>query len=198
MKLIGLTGGIASGKTTVSKLFASYGIPVIDADKISHQIILRPDIVQQILLHFGDEVCDFTGKLDRRKLGKLVFAKTEEREWLNQLMHPAIREEIEKQIQQHAKEHAAPYLIIAIPLLSENIDHYHWLDEILVVDAPKAEQISRAQQRDHHSAEHIERVLSAQHSRKQRLRIADYVIDNHGDINQLKEAVATFHRRFFN
>lgn len=192
MLKIGLTGGIGSGKSTVANLFAELGIPIIDADVVSRQVV-EPGTpaLQKIVQHFGEEVLQKDGTLNRAALRDKVFGFDEERLWLEQLLHPLILEEM--QIESEAAH--GPYCILVIPLLLE-IAPYEIIGRILVVDAPETLQTERAIQRDQLSAAQIEAILKAQTNRLQRLAVADDVIHNDGSLADLKQQVLKLHGRY--
>jgi dephospho-CoA kinase len=182
---IGLTGGVASGKTTVSNMFAQFGVPIIDTDVIAREIV-RPGetALQQIRDLFGDEVIDDTGHLDRRALRSIVFESEEARRELETILHPAIGEETRRQ----ADALGGPYQLIVVPLLvGSNL--LNFLDRVLIVDCDPDLQYSRLLARDAESPEQASRILAAQPRREDRLAIADDVIRNDSDLDQLSEQV---------
>lgn len=193
MLRIGLTGGIGSGKSAVTRLFAARGIPVIDADVIARDL-LAPDApaTQEVLNEFGDEIRDpLTGGLERKALRRLVFANIQARHRLETLLHPKIRAEMNRQ--QTGLE--APYCILSIPLLVES-GLRDIVDRVLVVDCPESLQVARTMTRDGISRDDALAILAAQASRAQRLAQADDVIDNSGDLVALEAQVETLHRRY--
>ncbi|MFW5452612.1 dephospho-CoA kinase [Thioalkalivibrio sulfidiphilus] len=193
MLRIGLTGGIGSGKSAVSRLFAERGIPVIDADVIAREL-LAPDApaTQEVLDEFGDEIRDpMTGGLDRKALRRLVFGNIQARHRLETLLHPKIRAEMNRR--QTGLD--APYCIMSIPLLVES-GLRETVDRVLVVDCPEALQVERTMTRDGISRDETLAILDAQASRAQRLEQADDVIDNSGDLAALEGQVERLHRRY--
>ena len=191
--IIGLTGGIGSGKTTVSDLFANqHGIVIVDADVCS-RIVVEPGrpALAQIRAHFGDGVIQADGQLDRAALRKRVFAEPEERRWLETLLHPLIFEEMCDQL----KNAASPYAILVSPLLIE-AGQTSLCHRVLVVDAPQALQLSRTMARDNNSAEQVQAIMDTQASREQRLARADDVIVNDGDLASLTRQVAQLHELY--
>ncbi|WP_422126703.1 dephospho-CoA kinase [Thioalkalivibrio sulfidiphilus] len=193
MLRIGLTGGIGSGKSAVSRLFAERGIPVIDADVIAREL-LAPDApaTQEVLDEFGDEIRDpMTGGLDRKALRRLVFANIQARHRLETLLHPKIRAEMNRQ----QTGLGSPYCIMSIPLLVES-GLRETVDRVLVVDCPEALQVERTMSRDGISRDDALAILAAQASRAQRLALADDVIDNSGDLVALEAQVETLHRHY--
>lgn len=189
---IGLTGGIGSGKTTVSDLFRNLGVDVIDADEISHQLVSKDSpVLEKIRNHFGQDIIDTSGNLDRSSLRKKVFEDNAARTWLENLLHPEIRNEIAQRISLAN----SPYVIVVIPLLVES-GSYDFLDRIAVVDAPEGQQVARVVHRDDSSHEQVERIMATQASRQQRLELADDIIDNSGSVDNLEHVVETLHEKY--
>ncbi|MBM2829298.1 MAG: dephospho-CoA kinase [Gammaproteobacteria bacterium] len=190
---IGLTGGIGSGKSTICKLFADFGIPVIDADQIAHDLV-RPGqpALQAITETFGEEILtDNKGKLDRKRLRELVFQDSDSRKKLEAILHPLVYAEIDEQL----TNITAPYCIICIPLLIETRATDR-VDRVLVIDIQEAIQIQRACQRDNMDVEDIKIIMRAQVSRDLRLKAADDIIHNDGDIVSLQNQVNDLHKRY--
>ncbi len=190
---IGLTGGIASGKTTVSDAFQQqFNIDVIDADVIARQVVEpQTEGLAQIVAHFGKEILQPNGALDRRKLREHIFNDEHQRLWLNQLLHPLIRLEIEQQMRHTSSD----YVLIVIPLLIES-DLQALIDRVLVVDVTLENQIKRVMQRDHISAEQAEKIIKTQSSRQERLRSANDIIDNNSDEDNLIRQVSLLHHQY--
>lgn len=190
--LIALTGGIASGKSAVADLFAKQGVPVIDTDRIARDVV-EPGTpaFAHILETFGRDILDAAGRLDRRRLRERVFANAQERQTLEAITHPAIREELA----QRSAAAGGPYQIHVIPLLIESGRAGEY-DRILVVDGPAEDQVRRIMSRDGSSAEQAQQILAAQASREQRLEAADDVIVNTGTLADLEQFVATLHRNY--
>ncbi|AAM38088.1 dephospho-CoA kinase [Xanthomonas citri pv. citri] len=184
--IVGLTGGIASGKSALAAEFEKLGVPVIDADVIARQVAEPGPILDAIAAYFGDSVLLPDGTLNRQALRYRVFADTAQRQALEAITHPAIRREL----QRAALAAQGPYAIVAIPLLAEAGGRatYPWLDRILVVDVPVALQHERLMQRDGATAELADRMITAQATREKRLAIADEVVCNHGVLKQLSQA----------
>ncbi|NIJ92486.1 dephospho-CoA kinase [Xanthomonas campestris] len=184
--IVGLTGGIASGKSALAAEFEKLGVPVIDADVVARQVVAPGPVLDAIVAQFGAEVLLTDGTLDRQTLRQRVFADTAQRRVLEAITHPAIRSEL----QRAALAALAPYAIVAIPLLAEAGGRagYPWLDRILVVDVPVALQHQRLMQRDAATAELADRMIAAQATREQRLAIADDVVCNDGVLEQLTQA----------
>jgi dephospho-CoA kinase len=191
--VIALTGGIASGKSAVTRCFESLGIAVYDADIAAREVVAAgSEGLQAIVSAFGPEVLDAEGKLDRAAMRRRVFADDQARLTLESITHPRVRQ----WLREHALADRGPYCLLAIPLLAENIEHYRWVDRVLVVDAPDDVRLGRLMQRDHIDAELAQRMLDRQASREQRLAIADDVIDNGGDEAALRPAVERLHEKY--
>ena len=189
---VGLTGGIASGKSTVADLFAGLGVPVIDTDLIARQVVEPGQpALQDIRNRFGDEVLAPDGGLDRAALRAVVFASDTARKDLEGILHPRICEETRRQ----SKAAGGPYQLIVVPLLvgSKLLD---FVDRVLVVDCDEDTQVARLLARDADSPEQARRILAAQSSRAERLAIADDVIANDGDLDATREQVKALHRRY--
>ena len=192
MLVIGLTGGIGSGKSTVTRLFERFNITVIDTDCIAHEIVQPHTMpLKKISDHFGSTFITDQGELKRSKLRNYIFNHPSERRWLEQLMHPLIKKTMLERIQQ-AKE---PYCLCVIPLLVEQqlFDH---LQRIVVVDAPLELQIQRAMGRDHATQDEITAILKTQTSRENRLKVADDIIINNQDHRHLEQQVSKLHRKY--
>ncbi len=189
---IGLTGGIASGKSTVARRFTELGIPVIDADE-SSRIVVAPGQpgLEQVVQRFGPGVLSAEGELDRRALRNLIFADPGKRRDLEAILHPLIRADMERR----AAGAVGAYLVMAIPLLVESATRDR-VDRILVVDADEAAQLERLTARDSVSLEQARAILAAQASRESRLKAADDVLVNSGTVAQLREAVDRLHQRY--
>lgn len=189
---VGLTGGIGSGKSTVAAAFADLGIAVVDADIVARAVVTPgSDALAQISTHFGEQVLTADGELDRARLRQIVFADSTAKNWLNQLLHPRIRQQMLQQLDSTA----SPYSILVAPLLLENqLDRL--VDVVLVVDVMPETQLSRTMQRDRNSAELVQSIMAAQCSRVERLAAADYVIDNEAPPAMLAGEVAKLHRIF--
>ncbi len=183
--VVGLTGGIASGKTAASRFFEQLGAPVIDADVIAREVV-EPgsSALNEIVKKFGSEVLDESGRLDRKRLRDLVFADPGRRRELEQMLHPAIRTRMQEKIGRLDHD----YVVLVIPLLFE-VGQTDLVDRVVVVDAPESIQIERAVARDGGSEESIREIMSAQLSREERLARADDVIENIGSLDQLREQV---------
>lgn len=186
MLRVGLTGGLGSGKSTAADCFAELKVPVIDADKIAHELT-QPDqeAFKKIVEHFGKEISINQVLLNRVKLRSLIFQSLKERLWLENLLHPPI---ISK-IQESLKYLKIPYCILVIPLLTESLQSINFLDRILVIDAPASIQIQRVKIRDRLSQQQIELIMHSQSRREKRLAMADDILVNNQDVTVLREAV---------
>jgi dephospho-CoA kinase len=189
---IGLTGGIASGKSTVTQRFAELGVPVIDAD-VASRTVVEPGTpgLAQVVERFGAGVLA-DGRLDRRALRNLVFKDSSLRKALDNILHPLIRVEMEREVAQAQ----APYVIMSIPLLVEGGSSAKRVDRVLVVDADEMLQMQRLQARDGSSVEQARAILASQASRAARLGEADDVLLNSGSVAELRQAVDRLHEQY--
>ncbi|MGH8195158.1 MAG: dephospho-CoA kinase [Woeseiaceae bacterium] len=189
---IGLTGGIASGKTTVADLFAAKGMPVIDTDAIAREVV-RPGrpALDAIVRLFGKDILDEKGRLRRRRLRELVFADDGMRDALEAELHPRIRDETVAR----TRVAGGPYQVIVVPLLAES-PMQAMMDRILVVDCSEEVQLKRLLDRDAEDEQQARRMIDAQASRQERLAIADDVIDNNGTLDAMARQVDELHRSY--
>jgi dephospho-CoA kinase len=189
---IGLTGGIASGKTTVAQRFMELGVPVIDADRAARAVVVpgTPGLAE-VLERFGRGVVAESGELDRRALRELIFREPGSRRDLEAILHPLIRADME----QSAALAVGPYVVMAIPLLVENGPSDR-VDRILVVDVDEAVQLQRVMARDGCTEEQALSILASQASRSARLAAADDVLPNTGTVTDLRRAVDQLHERY--
>jgi len=189
---IGLTGGIASGKSTVADLFARLGAPVIDTDVIARQVVERGQpALGQVVAEFGPGILAADGNLDRRRLRELIFADGDARRTLEAILHPAIRSEMERQ----CAIAGGPYQLLVIPLLAEGGRRDH-LQRVLLVDAPEELQIERLMRRDGVSRPQAQASLAAQANRAQRQALADDIILNTGHATELEGRVTELDRSY--
>lgn len=189
---VGLTGGIASGKSTIAELFAQHNVPVIDADMIARDLVTPgSDYIEQIVRQFGGTLLNSDGTLNRRQLRQRIFNDDQARAQLNQIMHPAIRKAMLKQ----AEECTAPYCLLVIPLLLES-EMQDLVDRILVVDCPRQQQLSRLMHRDKIDRDLAESMLASQLDAEFRLQAADDIIDNSAMADELAHQVAYLHQRY--
>mgnify|MGYP000551330465 CR=1 FL=1 len=192
MFVVGLTGGIGSGKSAVTRLFESLGILVIDADQVAREVVEPGEpALDKIASRFGQDALLETGSLDRRYLREVVFAEPKQRNWLEQLLHPIIRDRIMLKLEQSSSR----YTILASPLLLET-DQHLLVNHVIVVDATEAQQIERTIERDQSNTEQVKAIIAAQMSREERLSKANDIIDNSGTEADLMPLVEKLHKAF--
>jgi len=192
MFVVGLTGGIGSGKSAVSKLFEQRGVTVIDADQVAREVVEPGEpALDKIARRFGREILLTDGDLDRKALRKIVFETPAQRDWLEQLLHPLIRDRILLKLDQTTSE----YAILASPLLLET-DQHLLVNQIVVVDVDEATQISRTVARDSTDSEQVRAIIAAQMSRDERIAKADELIDNSGAVDALTPRIEQLHKEF--
>lgn len=189
---IGLIGGIGSGKSTVTKYFGQLNAPIIDADEISRELT-KPDtpVYKKIIKYFGEEILSKSREIDRKKLSKLIFSDEKKRLWLEKIIHPCVR----KQINDTTKLLKTPYCIIDIPLLLET-KFPPKVDRILAIDCPESMQIQRACKRSQCSIKHIKAIIATQTNRKERLLHANDIIYNTKSLLELKKMVKRMHEYY--
>lgn len=192
MLVVGLTGGIGSGKSTAARFFAARGVPVIDTDAIAREAV-EPGTpaLARIAEEFGPAVLTPAGTLDRAALRARVFADAEQRRRLEAILHPEIRARARKRL----ADPAAPYAIVVVPLLLES-GEWSFVQRVLVVDVPESVQRERACARDGLSRAQVDAVMSAQAGRERRLAAADDVLVNDRDLPTLERRVEALHRRY--
>lgn len=189
--VVGLTGGIGSGKSLVSKAFSEFDIDIIDADKIARDVVLPgSEALDEIADYFGPDFISTDGSLNRIKMREFVFDNPDAKAWLNQCLHPKIRKQMHKEISRSKP----PYCVLDVPLLFENKMQDN-VDIIVVVDCKESQQLERAVARDGSEIETIKQIMSAQVSRDVRLRGADIVVDNSGSIEDTLSQVSQVHRQ---
>ena len=190
--IIGLTGGIGSGKTAVSDTFKSLGIDIVDADVSSRRVVEKGQpALDDIQAHFGDGILDSENNLDRAKLREIIFKNPQERVWLEKLLHPKIAKHIKDQLESSN----SPYCILVSPLLLET-EQKSYCSFVLVVDVPEESQVARTAKRDGVSEEQVKNIISAQIDREKRLEQADEIIINDGSMEELKEKVVVLHTKY--
>jgi len=200
MKLlrIGLTGGIASGKSQVAQLFSEHSIEIIDADKIARNLFKPGEpILKSLKQKFGSTIFNSDSSINRKALGKIVFNSRDDLIWLNQLTHPLVSKEITRQLDLVKSK----YVILDIPLLIDKqgnipIHLSNFIDRVLVIDVPLETQIRRLCQRDKISTEEALSIISNQSTLAQKLALADDIIDNHGHIDSLFTQVEQLHQQY--
>ena len=187
-----LTGGIASGKSAASAIFEQLGIEVVDADRVSRELVQPGQAaLAAIAREFGDEVLRADGTLDRGKLRARVFADPHKRLALEDILHPRIHQ----RMQEVARAAASAYVVLVVPLLLESRQHYD-RERVLLIDVPEDMQQARLMARDGSTTQQVQQMLAAQSSREQRLAVADDVIVNDGDLQQLRREVEKLHRHY--
>jgi dephospho-CoA kinase len=187
--IVAVTGGIASGKSAVTARFEQLGVPVIDADLIARELVAPGEVaLAEIVRRFGAGVLDGQGCLDRRQLRQRIFSDANARIELEAILHPRIRE----RMRERALATDAPYVVLAIPLLTAS-SRYPFIDRVLVVDVPETLQIERLTRRDGVDETAARAALAAQIGRGERLALADEVIDNSGSLDALAAAVDALH-----
>ena len=190
--IIGLTGGIGSGKTAVSDLFKELGITIVDADLASRVVVQKGrEELNKISEHFGRDILNSNGELDRAQLRDIIFNSEEEKLWLESLLHPAIA----SQIQMELDSSNSLYTVLVSPLLLET-DQRNFCKKVIVVDVPEEIQIQRTAKRDNVSKEQIKSIISSQIDRISRLEQADEVIVNDGSLQELESKVQQLHKKF--
>ncbi len=190
--IIGLTGGIGSGKTAVSDIFASQGIDIVDADLASRVVVEKgKPALDKISEHFGAEILSENGELNRAKLREIIFKAPEERQWLESLLHPIIAEQIRYELDSSK----SPYCILVSPLLLET-EQKDFCDSLLIVDVPEKFQVQRTALRDNVPEEQVESIMATQIDRAKRLSLADEIIVNDGTLEDLKKKVMDRHLKY--
>jgi dephospho-CoA kinase len=197
MLTIGLTGGVASGKSSVATQFAALGVPIIDTDLIARELVAPMShagqaVLRDIAAHFGAQALHADGQLNRAWLRQRIFSDTHDRAALNAIMHPRIRARVEDELTQLD----TPYAIVVIPLLIESQNYDDIVQQVLVVDLDEAEQLHRLMARDGIDATQARAMLSAQATRAQRLARADDVIDNSSPPDALAPQIRRLHTHY--
>ncbi|MDF1723889.1 MAG: dephospho-CoA kinase [Alcanivorax sp.] len=192
MFVVGLTGGIGSGKTAATDFLAQQGITIVDAD-LASRVVVEPGqpALDRIAEHFGSHVLTGDGSLDRRALREIVFADADALKVLEGITHPAIGEELKRQI----TASQSPYTVLVSPLLLET-SQKTLVDRILVIDAPAELQVQRTMERDHVPEGQVAAIMKAQMERTKRLDQADDVVENHGSLQAFHEQLAGLHQRY--
>ena len=189
MFIVGITGGIGCGKTAVTNLLATHGVTIVDADIVAREVVEPGEpALNTIAEHFGRDIINESGELDRAALRVKVFRDATERKWLETLLHPIIRNRIIEQLN-HSEGN---YAVLSSPLLLET-DQKSLTDHIVVIDLPEELQVSRTMQRDSNSAEQIKAIISAQMPREQKLQEADTIICNDAGLDSLRNKVEQLH-----
>lgn len=190
---IGLTGGIASGKSTAAQRFAELGVPVIDADHAARAVVaVGSPGLRQVVERFGAGVVAANGELDRRALRNMIFSDAAARADLNAILHPLIQNYMEQKV----ASAVGPYVVLAVPLLVEGGRQRDRVDRVLVIDVDEAVQLQRLAARDGSTQEQARAILAAQASRSARLNAADDILANAGTVTDLRQAIDRLHERY--
>lgn len=189
MSIVGITGGIGSGKNAVTDRLQSFGVTVVDADIVAREVVAKGEpALEKISEHFGSDIITENGELDRTALRKIIFTDNKAKSWLEQLLHPIIRESIKQQLH----DATSSYAVLSSPLLLET-DQHELVDTIIVVDATEELQLARTVIRDNSSEEQIKAIITAQMPRQDRLQKADIIINNNADLKSLEAQVNQLH-----
>ena len=192
--VVGLTGGIGCGKSTVAHLFAEHGAGIVDTDAISHQLTQAGGAaIPAIRASFGDHYIGDDGALDRARMRALVFSDTGARQRLEQLLHPLILEQTRAQLQQMQ---TSPYTIVVVPLLLQSPGYRQLVQRVLVVDCDERTQIERVMRRSRMTEAEVRAIIASQTPRAERLKLADDIIHNEGDPDNLASQIAALHRQY--
>lgn len=190
--IVGLTGGIGSGKSLVAGRFASHRITIVNADTLARDVVTKGSpALAEISRHFGEDILDVEGNLNRRKLRDIIFHAPAEKHWLEALLHPLINAEIRRQL----AASTSSYTILESPLLLET-EQYQLVDRILVVDTSEHVQIERASQRDNSDPQQIKQIMATQLTRQERCSRAHDIIQNHGSLDDLYQQVDKLHQLY--
>ncbi|MCW9717774.1 dephospho-CoA kinase [Avibacterium sp. 21-599] len=194
--IVGVTGGIGSGKSTIVDLFAELGVEIIDADIVAREVVAKGSpLLAKITEHFGAEILLDSGELNRQALRQIVFERPQEKVWLNNLLHPAIRREMLHRLAQSQ----SLYVLWVVPLLIEN-DLTAFCDRVLVIDVLPETQLLRAAKRDQNKMVLIKKIMASQVSREKRLSVADDVVNNEPELSQnlpyLRQKVLELHHQY--
>ena len=189
--VVGLTGGIGSGKAVATAIFENLGIDIVDADEVARDVVeVGSEGLRQIAEHFGERILLEDGSLNRAALREKVFAAEEEKHWLNGLLHPLIR----SRMQQLISESTSPYCILSVPLLVEN-KLTEMCNHVVVVDCPEAMQLERALKRDGSTEQTIKSIMASQATRKERVDAANDVLDNSTTLEALASQISILHQK---
>lgn len=199
MYVVALTGGIGSGKSEASKLFANLGIPVVDTDVIAHELTgLDSPVLKEIDRIFGADFLNADGTLNRAKLRTHIFSNADEKLKLEQLMHPAIYQKALQTLQDNDQKLHPAYQLLVVPLLFESTRYQSISNTTLVIDCDESLQINRAMARSQLSADEVKKLMLAQTSRENRRGLANTIIDNSGTVSDLAEKINEFHKKLIN
>ena len=191
--VVGLTGGIGSGKSTITRLLIGLGIEVIDADDVSREVVTPGSpALAALVARFGDKILNPNGSLKRERLRGLIFTDAEAKRWVEDLLHPVIRARILERVAASRR----PWVLLSVPLLLENKAAYDFVDRVLVVDAPEPVQLARTMLRDNATKEEVTTIMLSQLPRGKRLAAADDIVENTGDPLQLQEQLLRLIARY--
>ncbi|WP_415887123.1 dephospho-CoA kinase [Neptuniibacter sp. QD37_6] len=189
MYIVGITGGIGSGKNAVTDHLQKLGITVVDADVVAREVVAKGEpALDKIAEHFGSHIITDNGELNRTALRKIIFSDKSAKTWLEQVLHPIIRESIKQQLHNATSS----YAVLSSPLLLET-DQHELVDTVIVVDASVELQLARTVKRDSSSEDQIKAIMAAQLPRQDRLNKAEIVIDNNSDLDSLKKQIVKLH-----
>lgn len=185
--IIGLTGGIATGKSTVASIMTQYGALLIDADQIAREVVMPGEpLLEKVVETFGQAVLKEDGSLDRKALGEIVFSDANKRKQLEQLLHPTIRQRMIERMNEYERSHPERLVVVDVPLLFENgLENY--FEQVVLVYVPRSIQLQRLMERDHISEEDALRRIHAQMDIEAKKERADYIIDNSRDLKYTTE-----------
>ena len=190
--VVGLTGGIGSGKSTAAQYFEKLGAKVINADVVARDSVSSgSQALLKIRQHFGEKIVDKKGRLDRSKLREIIFDNTSEKLWLENLLHPIIREKIILDI----NNTSGSYVLLESPLLFET-NQYKLVNVVLLIDVPEELQVLRASQRDKSTSNEIKKILKTQMPRSEKIKLATYIADNTKSEDDLRKQVDYYHKKF--
>jgi dephospho-CoA kinase len=201
MFLVAMTGGIGSGKSTATEIFTDLGVPITDVDIISHQLTAtNQPLIKEIEKHFGSEYITPEGALNRDAMRALVFNDEVARTKLNSILHPAIYDQAVKQLQEHQTHLSknAPYQILAIPLLFESPRYKKLINRILLIDCDEKTQIERVKARSQLPESEIIKIIRTQTPQNERLKLADDIIKNDGNVEELRKKILEIHQKYIN
>lgn len=196
MFIVGLTGGIGSGKSAASKLFASFGVTIVDADRVAREVVEPGSpALDEIAKRFGKQILQEDKTLDRAQLRKIVFANEEDRKWLESVTHPAIRDTIAQRLGAALTKEEANYRILETPLLFESTQRT-LVSRTCLIDVKEEIQIQRVMQRDNNNEAQVKAIIAAQMPRKEKLALADDVVDNNGSLEELEKQIKSLHQLY--
>ena len=196
MWIVGMTGGIGSGKSEAAKAFSALGVPVVDVDKISHHLTQAGQPTLNKIVHgFGREILTKEGNLNRALLRQKIFESTDAKTRLEEIVHPAIYDEVLKQLAQNT---SAPYQILDIPLLFESERYLKLINRSLVIDCEPTVQIARTMNRSGLNEDDVKKIMATQIAREKRSQLADDILMNNGSLSELKTKVAQLHEKYIN